>query len=159
MDVPLEFDTKRRWSVAVQSGGAGGNLEQELNSPRAVVGVHEGDLGAIDPNGLGQGERDDEGGRDFEDLCEEASGDGGAKDEALGPASGKARIVVRVEVGEEVGDREVAREAEGVDDEAGFGDEFGSREVGRDGTGFGFGYGIEAERRREPRNRGAKECV
>lgn len=57
----------------------------------------------------------------------------GAKNDASGPTGGEARVVIGVEVGEEVGDGETASETESVDGETGFGDEFGLRERGRNG--------------------------
>lgn len=111
-------------------GIVGVNLEEELNGAGAVVGIDEGDNGAIDFEGLAEGEGVDEWGGDIEDAMEEKCGGGGAEDDATGPGGGEAGVVVGVEVREEVGDGEVAGVAEGVDEEAGVGDEFGVWEGG-----------------------------
>lgn len=58
---------------------------------------------------------------------------GGAEDDAFGPSGGEAGVVVGVEVGKEVGDGGGGGVTEGVDEEAGFWDEFGGRESGGDG--------------------------
>lgn len=129
MDIPLEF-----FSVVV-----GRDLEQELHGAGAVICVDEGDLGAVDFDGFAEREGDYEGRGDVEDLLEEAGGGGRAVDDAAAPGGGEAGVVVGVEVGEEVGDGEVAGVAEGVDEEAGFGDEFG----------VGDGGGNVGERERE----------
>lgn len=53
-----------------------------------------------------------------------------AEDNAFGPIEGEAGIVIGVEMGEEVGDGEVAGVAEGIDEETRPGDVFGLRESG-----------------------------
>ena len=107
------------------------NVEQELDSTGAMVGVYERDLAAVDDDGFTERQRDYERGRDAEDLGEEKRGGVGAEDNAFGPIGGEAGVVIGVEVGEEVGEGEIGiGEAEGVDKETGVGDEFGVRERG-----------------------------
>lgn len=108
------------------------NCEQKLDSPRAVVGINKANLTAINLNRLINLQRYNEIGRNPKDFDEKFGGDGGAIDDAFGPRGGEAGVVVGVEVGEEVGDGEVAGVAEGVDEEAGFGDEFGVGERWRE---------------------------
>lgn len=46
------------------------------------------------------------------------------KDDAFGPGGGEASVLIRVEVGEKVGDGVIAGISEAVNDEAGVGDHF-----------------------------------
>lgn len=55
-----------------------------------------------------------------------------AEDDASAPIGGESSVVVGVEVGEEVRDGEIAGVAERVDEEAGFGDDFGMRKAAGD---------------------------
>lgn len=96
--------------------------EKELDSAGAVIGVDGGHLPSVDLRELAYGQGDDEERRHIEDLDEEASGGGGAKDKAFAPGAAEAHVVVGVEVGEQVGDGEVTGGAEAVDDETGPGD-------------------------------------
>ena len=124
-------------------GGGTGDGEEELDGAGAVVGVEEGDMGAVDAERLPEGEGDDECGGDVKNAAEEGGGGVGAEDDAAGPGWGEAGVVVGMEVGEEVGVGVGAGVAEGVDEEAGVGDEFGVRdgrgEWGEGGCGRGFG--------------------
>lgn len=70
----------------------------------------------------------------------------GAKDDAFGPIGGEASVMVGVEVREEVGDGVIVGEFEAIDDEAGFGDEFGLGEIGGD---WGKRRVVGEERERE----------
>lgn len=80
--------------------------------------------------------------RNFDDLVEEISGRGRAINDALGPLRRETRVMVGVEVGEEVRDGEIGVGVfEAVDDEAGFWNEFGvgERGGGRDERESGLG--------------------
>ena len=102
-------------------GGGTGDGEEELDGAGAVVGVEEGDMGAVDAERLPEGEGDDECGGDVKNAAEEGGGGVGAEDDAAGPGWGEAGVVVGMEVGEEVGVGVGAGVAEGVDEEAGVG--------------------------------------
>lgn len=115
MDVPLASD-----------------LEEELDGARTVVRVDERDFAAVDSNSLIEGKGDDEERGDFEGFDKEAGGDVGAENHPLRPCGAETGVVIGVEVGEEVGDGEIAGGSEGVDDEEGFGDEIGLGEIGGD---------------------------
>lgn len=67
----------------------------------------------------------DEKGWDAEDVDKEVGGDCGTEDDAVGPGGGEGGVVIGVEVGEEVCERGRGGVAEGVDEEASVGDEFG----------------------------------
>lgn len=112
-------------------GTAGkGDLEQELNGTRTVIGVNKHNLASIDDKGLSEWKGNDEERIDAEDLCEETGGGGGAEHEALRPTGRETAVVIRVEVREEVRDGVIAGVAESVDGETGSGNEFGVGECG-----------------------------
>lgn len=73
----------------------------------------------------------DERGWDVENVNEEVGGDWRTEDDAVGPGGREGGVVIGVEVGEEVGEGGGGGVAEGVDEEAGVGDEFGVGDGGQ----------------------------
>uniref|UniRef100_A0A0A9CKY1 Uncharacterized protein n=1 Tax=Arundo donax TaxID=35708 RepID=A0A0A9CKY1_ARUDO len=134
--------------------------EEELHGAGAVVGVDRGDAPPIDGYTDADLEGDDELRRDGEHGDEDARGRRGAEDEAAAPGGAEAGVVVGVEVGEEVCDREVAGVAEGVNEEAGARDEGGGRHGGGDGRERregGGGEGVRVGLGRGERGEGGEE--